>query len=60
MPMIYVIILNKTWRMSYNSFDYYKQLREYQIHIQKVSNPEKNVPDHLAFKPVKPQIERIR
>ena len=42
--------------MSYNSFEYYKQLREYQLHIQKVINPESKIPTHEAFKPIKPNI----
>lgn len=42
--------------MSYNSFDYYRQLREYQLHIKKVTNPELKVPKHEAFKPTKPNI----
>lgn len=46
--------------MSYNSFDYYRQLREYQLHMQKISNPETQVPTHEAFKPPKPQLERAR
>ena len=46
--------------MSYNSFDYYRQLREYQLHMQKLSNPETKVPKHEAFKPIKPQLEKAR
>jgi hypothetical protein len=46
--------------MSYNSFDYYRQLREYQLHIQKLSNPETKVPTHEAFKTPKVQLERAR
>lgn len=46
--------------MSFNSFDYYRQLREYQLHIQKLANPETQVPGHTAFKPAKPQLERAR
>jgi hypothetical protein len=42
--------------MSLNSFDYYKQLREYQLHMQKLLNPETHVPTHTAYKPPKPQI----
>lgn len=46
--------------MSYNSFDYYRQIREYQLHMQKLSNPETKVPTHEAYKPVKPQYDRAK
>ena len=36
--------------MSYNSFEYYEQLRQYQLHLQKLQNPEKKVPTHEAFR----------
>jgi hypothetical protein len=42
--------------MSLNSFDYYQQLRQYQLHINKIANPETQVPSHTAFKPPKPQL----
>lgn len=46
--------------MSFNSFDYYQQLRQYQLHLHKLSNPETKVPRHEAFKPLKPQYEKAR
>jgi IS1 family transposase len=46
--------------MTYNSFDYYRHLREYQLHVQKLANPETNVPPHEAYKPIKPQIDKLK
>lgn len=46
--------------MSYNSFEYYQQLRQYQLHLQKLNNPETNVPKHEAFKPAVPKAEQRR
>ena len=44
--------------MKYNSFDYYEQLRQYQLHLLKLQNPEKKVPTHEAFKPPCPNPNR--
>lgn len=46
--------------MSYNSFDYYRQLREYQLHVQRLANPETNVPSRQPFSPTRPQIDRLK
>lgn len=46
--------------MSYNSFDYYRQLREYQLHVQRLANPETNVPSRQAFSPPRPQLDRLK
>lgn len=46
--------------MNYNSFEYYQQLRQYQLHLNKLNNPETNVPKHEAFKPSVANIERSR
>lgn len=35
-------------------------MRQYQLHMQKLSNPETSVPSHEAFKPTKPHIDRLK
>jgi hypothetical protein len=46
--------------MSYNSFDYYCQLREYQLHVQRLANPESNLPSRQPFSPSRPKLDRLK
>lgn len=46
--------------MSCNAFDEYRHLREYQLHILKLANPEAQVPTLTPFKPAKAQVEKLR